>query len=101
MIAEKDYKYTHYTTEEPSLFNLQADPLEMDDLAANPAYRAVRDAMEQTLHSVVDPDATSYRAKKSLGFIGPDGEDYTRTLTVTELEEGRRKGRFAPEPARM
>ena len=30
------------------------------------------------------------------GLIGPNGEDYTETLTLEELREGRRSGKFAP-----
>jgi choline-sulfatase len=97
MVVQRHFKYTHYSGGKPSLFNLRADPFEMNDLASNPEYENVLESMDKALFSVVNPEEISLRAKKDLGLIGPNGEDYTQTLSVAELEEGRRNGRFAPE----
>lgn len=98
MIRKGDYKYTHYCNERPSLYDLAADPQEMNDLAADPRYQEIVAELEALLRTQVDPEATALRAKRDLGLIGPDGEDYTHTLTVTDVHEGRRTGRFEPEP---
>ena len=86
MLARGDYKYTYYVNERPSLFNVADDPDDLNDLAGNPASAAVVDEFEKLLRTILDPEATATRAKRDMGLIGPDGEDYTETLTVADLE---------------
>lgn len=47
----------------------------------------VPDELERVLRTVVDPEEVSLRAKRDLGLIGPDGEDYTETLSVRDLPD--------------
>ena len=98
MLVMGDYKYTYYAKERPSLFNLRLDPRENSDLGQDPQYAAMLEDFESLLRTVTDPDAVSLRAKQQLGLIGPNGEDYTETLSVSELVDGRKRGDFLPEP---
>ena len=84
MLVQGDYKYTYYVGERPSLFNLARDPGENIDLARNPVYAPVLERFRQLLYTVVDPEAVALEAKRDLGLIGPDGEDYTETLDHAE-----------------
>ncbi|MGP4041094.1 sulfatase-like hydrolase/transferase [Gracilibacillus sp. D59] len=98
MLVKGEYKYTYYMKERPSLFNIKDDPKEMNDLARDPVYNSVLKEFEVLLRSIVNPEEVSYRSKKDLGLIGPDGEDYTETLTTKELEDKIKKGMFPDEP---
>lgn len=98
MLVRDRYKYTYYVGERPSLFDIVADPLEKDDLASQPAYAKVLEEFEELLKTIVDPEGVARNAKRDLGLIGSNGEDYTAMLSVDELAAGRRSGRFAPEP---
>ncbi|WP_460463988.1 sulfatase-like hydrolase/transferase [Arthrobacter pigmenti] len=98
MIRLRDYKYTYYCHERPTLYNVHHDPHEMQDLAGDARYAPVLAECEMVLRSVLDPEAVALRAKRDLGLIGPDGEDYTTFLTVEDLRKGRNEGRFKPEP---
>lgn len=82
MLVRGDYKYTYYVNERSSLYNIVRDPQEMHDLAEDPACADVLRAFETLLYTVCDPEAVSLRAKRDLGLIGPDGEDYTETMSV-------------------
>lgn len=97
MLSDKRYKYTFYIDDRPSLFDMLADPDELEDLALEPEYAGVLAQFEAQLRDMVDPEAVSLRAKRDLGLIGPHGEDYTKTLTARELEDGYRTGRFCFE----
>lgn len=44
-VRTRDWKYTLYDNREPVLFNLARDPLEQYNLASNPEYKALCDAM--------------------------------------------------------
>jgi choline-sulfatase len=97
MLAKGDYKYTWYAKERPSLFNIARDPLENHDLASDPSKAGILREFEILLRGILDPDEVSLRAKRDLGLIGPDDEDYTETLTFEELRGGIGEGRFPPE----
>lgn len=98
MIRMGDYKFTYYCNDRPTLYNLADDPPELHDLAADPAHAPVLAECEEVLRGILDPEAVALRSKRDLGLVGPAGEDYTETLSVDELIEGRDSGRFKPEP---
>jgi choline-sulfatase len=58
------YKYCHYVAYEPQLFDLEADPEELVDLARDPRYATVLARGEQLLRATLDPEATDARAKR-------------------------------------
>ncbi len=47
----------------PELFDLEADPEELDDLAGNPAFAQVAQSMEGELRRICDPEAVDALAK--------------------------------------
>ena len=100
MLRNARYKYVHYENCRPSLFDLETDPDELFDLALkeDDETRQLLQKFRAALAEIVDTKAISTWAKRDLGLIGPDGEDYTKTLTAGMLQEGRRQGRFPPEP---
>ena len=85
MLVRGKYKYTYYVNERASLFDVERDPREDHDLALDPRRAPVLEEFERVLRTVVDPEEVSLRAKRDLGLIGPDGEDYTETLSVHDL----------------
>ncbi|CAG7599779.1 Ulvan-active sulfatase [Paenibacillus solanacearum] len=97
MLVKDGFKYTHYVNDRPSLFNLQEDPQEMRDLAADPQYADTLKQFEALLRTIVDPEAVSLRAKADLGLIGKDGQDYTLTMTDPQCKELIRQGVFQDE----
>jgi len=76
MVRKGRWKYHHYVRHEPELFDLQADPEELTDLAADPAYAEVRAMMAAELRRICDPDEVDARAKRDQqamieGYGGP------------------------------
>ena len=63
LVRRGRYKLHHYVGFEPELFDLEADPEETVDLAADAASAAVRAALEQELRAIVDPEEVDRRAK--------------------------------------
>jgi choline-sulfatase len=63
MIRHGHYKYIHYVGLPPMLFDLEADPLERNDLGRDPAFASVLKDCEARLRSVVDPEAADARAR--------------------------------------
>lgn len=57
------WKYHHYVGFPPELFDLQADPEELDDLAGDPAHAGVLIDMEAALRRICDPEAVDAQAK--------------------------------------
>ncbi|WP_411966173.1 sulfatase-like hydrolase/transferase [Haloferax sp. YSMS24] len=55
MIRKGPYKYVHYLHGPDQLFDVKDDPDEMQNLAKNPNYSQVRDSLETSLHTIVDP----------------------------------------------
>ena len=98
MLIRNNYKYVYYVNGKPSLFDLSVNPHETNDLSENEQYQPLLASFEALLRSIVDPEAVSLRSKHDLGLIGPDGEDYTQTLSFDELNQGYETGRFAREP---
>lgn len=56
-------KYVHYALYEPQLFDLQNDPEELSDLAADPAHRSVLEDCRARLLARLDPDAIHAEAR--------------------------------------
>ena len=97
MLRRGNFKYTYYSNRmQPSLFNLDTDPLEMKDLAGKGEYRPVLKEFKDLLYSILDPEAVALKSKRDLGLIGPNGEDYTVILTYQQLQEGRHSGQYKP-----
>jgi choline-sulfatase len=63
MIRHGHYKYVHYVGYPSQLFDLQADPEELTDLAVNPAYSQVLEDCRQRLYKICDPEEVDRRAK--------------------------------------
>jgi choline-sulfatase len=98
MLVRGDYKYTYHVNDRPTLYIVTDDPQEMKDLAGEPEYAPVLAEFERLLRTIVDPEEVSRQSKKDLGLIGKDGEDYTLTLTASELPVKINQGVFANEP---
>lgn len=65
MLKRGNYKLCHYVGSEPQLFNVDADPLENNDLAAKPEYAARRNELEIGLRAILDPEREDLRAKEN------------------------------------
>ncbi len=63
MIRHGRYKYVHYIGYPAQLFDLDTDPEEMTDLAAQPEFAATLAECRQRLYAVCDPDEVDRRAK--------------------------------------
>jgi choline-sulfatase len=75
MLTNKQYKYIYYERNRPSLFDMQADPQEVNDLALDPAYAEQIKAFEAELYSMLDPVKVAVLARKDQGLITADGKD--------------------------
>lgn len=51
------YKLLYYVRHRPELFDLEADPEELHDLAGDPAQAAILKDMEARLRAICDPEA--------------------------------------------
>src|SRR5690606_23540710 len=63
MIRHGKYKYINYAGYPAQLFDLEQDPEEIRDLAADPRYAEVLDTCRQRLYDICDPDAVDRQAK--------------------------------------
>jgi choline-sulfatase len=57
------HKLIYYVGMAPELFDLEADPEELDNLAAKPEHAALLRDMEAALRRIADPEAVDRRAK--------------------------------------
>ena len=64
MIRKGRFKYVHYVGMEPQLFDLEADPGELSDLAGEPYSAEVIRELDSALRSIVDPEEADRRAKQ-------------------------------------
>jgi choline-sulfatase len=64
MIRRGRFKYIHYVDFPPELFDLEADPEELTNLAASPSHRGALQELEALLRSILDPEETDRRAKR-------------------------------------
>jgi len=78
MLVRDRFKYVHYVNHAPSLFDIDADPREINDLAARTEYADTLRAFAELLQSLLDPVAVSQRAKRDLGLIDAQGRDWTQ-----------------------
>jgi choline-sulfatase len=73
MIRSGDWKLIYYHGYRPQLFNLRSDPHELDDLAAHPDHRAVREQLlaellgEWNPHAIADRMAVRRKDKDMIG----------------------------------
>ena len=63
MLRTLRHKYVHYVNAPPQLFDLEADPEELHDLAGDPAHAALLAEMEARLRAELDPEAVDAEAK--------------------------------------
>ena len=63
MVTRGRWKYHHYVGYPSELFDLEADPEELHDLAGDPAYASVVAELESALRAMLDPEAIDRRAK--------------------------------------
>jgi choline-sulfatase len=64
MIRKGRYKYIEYPGYAPQLFDLIADPDELNDLAIHMAYAEVLKACAQALRTICDPEAVHQKVKE-------------------------------------
>jgi choline-sulfatase len=64
MLRTPRHKYIHYVNQPPQLFDLEADPEELRDLAGDPAHAALRAGMEARLRAMLDPEAVNAAAQR-------------------------------------
>jgi len=58
------YKYIYYVRHAPELFDLEADPEELQDLAPDQQYAQVLQTLELRLRAICDPEAVDLLAKQ-------------------------------------
>ena len=74
MLRHGRYKYCYYVNARPQLFDLDADPEELVDLAADPRYAPTLAECEAHLRSLLDPEAVDARAKaRQAALLGEFG----------------------------
>jgi choline-sulfatase len=64
MIRVGKWKYVHYVAYPPQLFDLERDPEELRDLAADPAHAQVVAQCRERLLRICDPEEVDARAKR-------------------------------------
>ena len=63
MVRSGRYKYVHYSKYAPQLFDLIADPDELDDLAGDPRHAAALRRCEAALREICDPAEVDRRVR--------------------------------------
>ncbi len=64
MLRNRQYKYMHFVGQRPLLFDLQQDPQECHDLAADPAMDHVVQGFATELRALLDPQQINAEAHK-------------------------------------
>lgn len=62
-IRDGKWKYVHYAKYPPQLFDLERDPDEIEDLAADPGHAAVLERCRAKLYALCNPEEVDQRAK--------------------------------------
>ncbi len=62
MVRKGRYKYIHYVGFDPELFDLQADPEELHNVANDPKYTDIRAELYAALCNLLEPDDVNARA---------------------------------------
>lgn len=75
MLANKKYKYIYYERERPSLFDMESDPKELNDLALKPSHTQTLKMFEAELNNMLDPIKTAREARTQQGLITSEGKD--------------------------
>lgn len=65
MIRKGKYKYIHYVSYEPELFDLDSDPQELTSLHTDPAHAGALKELEAELRAICDPEEIDERAYQS------------------------------------
>jgi choline-sulfatase len=65
MLRSGRWKLCYYHREAPELYDLQADPGELTDLAGRPEYRSVQEALTRRVLGDWDPDAVEAAVRRS------------------------------------
>jgi choline-sulfatase len=63
MLRRDNYKYIYYVEMEPELFDIDNDPMELNDLSKAPQHQALMREFEALLRDIVDPEEVDRRAK--------------------------------------
>jgi len=69
MLRRANYKYIYYVGMLPELFDLDADPGELDNLATRPGNQKLLAEFKAALRAIVDPEAVDRRAKADQGAL--------------------------------
>lgn len=72
-IINQDWRYIHYHDGSEELYDLNTDPNEYDNLAANPGYRNTMDALKQSAPAEFHPPATP---RSALNLVIQDSAFY-------------------------
>ena len=63
LLRDRRWKYVHWAGHDPQLFDMQADPHELTNLAALPSHQERIADFRRRLAAICDPDATAAAAK--------------------------------------
>ena len=90
MITDGRWKFHHYVGYEPELFDLHSDPLEVENLASDPACSDHLTRLETALRQICDPEEVDRAAKADQDrlvsrFGGPEIALYAGTPGATPV----------------
>lgn len=93
MVRWRRYKLVYYVGDRPQLFDLEADPNELNDLAENPAYETVVETMIAKLREICDPEKVNAEAKKDQAELleahgGLEAAMKNRIVSCSPVPEG-------------